>query len=58
MKQFCDRCGADITGKPSTALHSVTDQRGSVTELADLCGACARDLVVWLKTQPVRKATR
>jgi ribosomal protein S27AE len=56
-KQFCDRCGVDITGHKSAAVSVVGDAdhqgNGTVTARADLCLRCGRALEVWLSTSPL-----
>ncbi|HEV8502507.1 MAG TPA: hypothetical protein VGR63_13080 [Casimicrobiaceae bacterium] len=57
-RQFCDRCGADVTDKVSAALAVVdnadTNGNGTVKLTADLCTRCRRDLAAWLQTRPTR----
>ncbi len=52
IRQYCDRCGHDITNKHSTAVSIVGDAdqqgNGAVTKTADLCPACGAALVQWL----------
>jgi hypothetical protein len=61
-RQFCDRCGADVTQKTSAAVHviGVADVRGNgtVTTQADLCQQCRKTLETWLitRTPPTKKA--
>jgi hypothetical protein len=61
-KQFCDRCGVDITGHKSAAVSVVGDAdpqgNGDVTTTADLCKTCGRALEVWLQTSPSLEAKR
>jgi hypothetical protein len=61
-RQFCDRCGGDITDKKSSAVSIVTDAdshgNGSVTAHADLCHVCRRCLERWLKVPLRAKAKR
>lgn len=50
---FCDRCDADITTEPSSAVSGVFDANedgdGTVTDDADLCRACYEAFRVWLE---------
>jgi hypothetical protein len=43
-KQFCDRCGADVTNKTAAAVKVIgdadTDHNGQETDLWDLCPKC------------------
>jgi len=51
-KQFCDRCGADITGKKSAAVHVIddADETGNGRGPSfDLCSRCAGQLKRWIK---------
>lgn len=58
-RQFCDRCGADVTGRRWASVHVVADAdaqgNGKVTTEGDLCPACYRLLVAWLK--PAQRGT-
>jgi ribosomal protein S27AE len=51
-RQFCDRCGADVTQKRSASVRIVSDAdsqgNGAVTSDADLCPRCRRALETWL----------
>jgi hypothetical protein len=51
-KQFCDRCGGDVTNRPSDGLHVIENAdvhgNGTVTAAVDLCKPCTRALRVWL----------
>jgi len=55
-RQFCDRCVADVTNKVSASVHIVANAdpqgNGKVSDEADLCPACYRALLAWLKTRP------
>jgi hypothetical protein len=60
-RQFCDRCGADVTDKVSAAVSVVDNAdaqgNGTVTRTADLCTHCRRALATWLHpgtTRPTR----
>ncbi len=52
QRQFCDRCGADVTDKPSASVQIVNDADakgdGVVNVTADLCTRCRRALALWL----------
>lgn len=52
IRHFCDRCGADVTGKKSSAVSGIADadphRNGSVTTSADLCPRCYKALLTWL----------
>jgi len=54
-KLFCDRCGADVTGKPSAAVRGIADANpigiGKITHERDLCPRCYRALLTWVKTK-------
>ncbi len=51
-KSFCDRCGADLTNRKSSAVRGLKDAdpqgNGIVTTQADLCPRCYRALLAWL----------
>jgi hypothetical protein len=57
-RQFCDRCGADVTQKKSAALNLVGDAdsqgNGTVTTTADLCQHCRTALEHWLTSTTKR----
>jgi ribosomal protein S27AE len=61
-KQYCDRCGAEITGKKSAAVSGVndadTDGNGVVTEHADLCTRCYRAVWKFIGITPQRRLRR
>jgi ribosomal protein S27AE len=63
-RQFCDRCGADVTQKLSASVRVIGDAdsqgNGAVTSDADLCQRCRRALETWLTTHaaPPPKKTR
>ena len=56
-KQFCDRCGADVTQKRSAVVRLIGDAdsqgNGAVTSEADLCQRCRSALEVWLLSTTV-----
>lgn len=51
-RNYCDRCGADITGKVLKSgrapIFSITYTRGLYTEKIDLCQRCNDKLYDWL----------
>jgi len=55
-RQFCDRCGLDITDKHSSAVRIIADAdpqgNGIVTKSAELCAPCRRALERWLVSAP------
>lgn len=63
-RQFCDRCGQEITGKTSGVVHGIKDGdedgNGKVTEAVDLCPPCYRAWKAWIVTKPdvARKRSR
>jgi len=61
-RQYCDRCGHDITDKTSAAVSIVGDAdaqgNGSVSENADLCSACAKALGAWLRPPTSKSRTK
>jgi hypothetical protein len=54
LRQYCDRCRADVTEKKSAGVSVVGDATrqggGVVTFQADLCQACQKLLEAWLIT--------
>jgi len=56
-RQFCDRCGADVTQKRSAVVRMIGDAdsqgNGAVTSEADLCQRCRSALEVWLVSTPM-----
>jgi hypothetical protein len=52
QKQFCDKCGDDITQQRSAAVNVIADAdangSGTVTTQTDLCRRCHRALLKWL----------
>lgn len=61
FKEFCDRCGRDVTGKQSGALHGAPesdhDGGGTMTDHADiLCRRCYRQVWEFVRTPPAAKA--
>lgn len=61
-RQFCDRCGADVTQKRSAAVRVVGDAdsqgNGAVTSDADLCQRCRSALETWLTGATITKLTK
>lgn len=59
-KQFCDRCGSDITQVQSAAISGIRDANangdGTVTDSVDLCRRCYREAIHWMRTRPTRKS--
>ena len=55
-RQFCDRCGADVTQKKSAAVHVIGDAdsqgNGAVTSEVDLCQPCRAALEAWVGSAP------
>ena len=55
-RQFCDRCGADVTQKKSAVVRMIGDAdsqgNGAITNELDLCQPCRRALERWLQTTP------
>jgi hypothetical protein len=51
-RQFCDRCGGDVTNRMSDGLHIIENAdvhgNGTVTAALDLCKKCTRALRVWV----------
>ena len=60
-RQFCDRCGADVTQKKSAAVRLIGDVdsqgNGAITAEADLCQRCRSALEHWLAIAPMTKPT-
>lgn len=54
-RQFCDRCGADVTDRPSASVQIVNNADlkgdGVVNTSADLCTRCRRELTTWLQSR-------
>jgi hypothetical protein len=61
-RQFCDRCGFDVTDKMSAAVSIVGDAdaqgNGSVSESVDLCSSCAKALGAWLRPPTAKAKTK
>jgi hypothetical protein len=61
VKEFCDRCGKDVTGKTTGAVSGVPDAdrdgNGTATDAADiLCQRCYR--AIWTFIQQTTAATK
>lgn len=63
IRQFCDRCYADITDHVSGHVSGVSDAdedgNGRTTHAADLCGNCYNDFAAWLfaNVSPLKEQT-
>jgi len=55
-RQFCDKCGIDITDQKSGHVSGVDDAdavgNGHVTDDVDLCEVCYGGFRQWLETPP------
>ena len=62
FRQSCDRCGADVTDKPSGVLRGIKNanaiKNGLISLEADLCPPCYRAVVAWVKTWPPQTAKK
>lgn len=61
-KQYCDRCGTDITGNTSGHFSGVADAdeagNGEVTHEFDLCPSCYDKAVAFMSTGRARTYRR
>ncbi len=55
-RQFCDRCGKDITGKKAGRVTAIGDAdedgNGDVDWIGDLCPPCFAEARIFTKTRP------
>jgi len=60
-RQFCDRCGADVTQKKSAAVRLIGDVdsqgNGAITAEADLCQPCRTALEHWISPTTTKRTT-
>ncbi len=56
-REYCDRCGTEVTGKQSSAIHGIADAdaEGNGTHTQGFHIVCRRCYRLWLKFMAAAK---
>lgn len=60
LREFCDRCGTDVTGEQTGALHGGDDTdrdgNGTMNDHFDiLCLSCYKEILAFIRQRPSRR---
>lgn len=60
INQYCDRCGRDVSGEPSSAIQGIADAdrdgNGTVTHMFDICEECYDAIIHFIKNELSRSS--